>query len=194
MTALSATAQSSSKRIDSPYYVEGYAAGYDPYLLYDYGDGDVLNERFERGCFDGCDMSDVIMQYDHSGRVYARQSNGSLIVEADDNGLFVAADLSRTEGAKSLYEDISSGMITKMSWAFVSAEWEYERATSTIVHKRIKKIYDVSAVSIPANDNTCINARSGDCLSGALEAAIRESDNAELIRRQRIKIMALTII
>ena len=44
----------------------------------------------------------------------ARQSNGSLIVEPDDIGLFTAADLSRTEAARQHYEEISTGMITKM--------------------------------------------------------------------------------
>lgn len=42
-------------------------------------------------------MSDVILQYDHNGRVFARTTNNTLVVEADDTGLFMAADLSKTE-------------------------------------------------------------------------------------------------
>lgn len=38
-------------------------------------------------------MSDVILQYDHEGRVYARTSNGTLLIEPDEHGLFIAADL-----------------------------------------------------------------------------------------------------
>ena len=71
------------KRIETNYYVEGYAARYEPYVLYYDGD-EPIYERFERGCFDNCDMSDVIMQFDHAGRVFARNTNGSLIVEPDD--------------------------------------------------------------------------------------------------------------
>lgn len=108
---------------------------------------------------DNADMSDVIMQYDHTGRVFARQSNKTLILEPDAKGLFVAADLSKTDLARGLYQDIDAGMITKMSWAFTVAEESYDRETHTRTILKIKKVYDVSAVSIPANNDTEISAR-----------------------------------
>ena len=80
-----------TKRLDSNFYVEGYAARFEPYVLWEDEDGPVY-ERFERGCFDNCDMSDIIFQLNHEGTVMARQSNGSLIVEVDENGLFTAAE------------------------------------------------------------------------------------------------------
>ena len=175
-----------TKRIDSSYYVEGYAARYEPYVLYELEDGPIY-ERFERGCFDGCDMSDIIFQLNHQGTVMARQSNGSLIVEADEAGLFTAADLGRTEAARRLYEEISTGMITKMSWGFIVGEYYYEPETRTIVHKSVKKIFDVSAVSIPANQNTEINARSW--ADGVIDLAARsEAALEERRRRLRLKI------
>ena len=149
----------SEKRIESNYYVEGYAAKYDPYVLYETEDGPIY-ERFERGCFNGCDMSDVIMQYDHSGKVLARNSSGTLIVEPDEIGLFMAADLSKSEAARNMYEEISNKLVTKMSWGFIPGDYYFDEAKRTIVHTSIKKIFDVSAVSIPANDNTNIQARS----------------------------------
>lgn len=171
-----------ARRIDSEHYVEGYAARYEPYVLYHDANGEPVHERFERGCFDGCDMSDVIYQYDHAGKVFARTSNGSLIVEPDDNGLFMAADLGRTTAARTHYEDdIKSGMVTKMSWRFRVGEYYYDAATRTIVHTRIAKIYDVSAVSIPANDNTEINARAW--VDGEIAQAARSE--AELDERRR---------
>ena len=175
-----------SKRIDSDCYVEGYAARYEPYVLYELDDGPVY-ERFEPGCFDGCDMSDIIFQLNHQGTVMARQSNGSLIVEADETGLFTAADLSRTEAARQLYEEISTGMITKMSWGFVVGEYHYETETRTIVHTKVKKIFDVSAVSIPANQNTEINARSW--VDGVIDLAARsEAELDERRRKLRLKL------
>lgn len=174
------------KRIDSSYYVEGYAARYDPYVLYELDDGPIY-ERFEPGCFDGCDMSDVIFQLNHQGTVMARQSNGSLIVEADQVGLFTAADLSRTEAARRLYEEISTGMITKMSWGFIVGDYRFDQETRTIVHTKVKKIFDVSAVSIPANNNTEINARSW--ADGVIDLAARsEAELDERRRRLRLKI------
>ena len=175
-----------AKRIDSNYYVEGYAARYEPYVLFELDD-DPIYERFERGCFDGCDMSDIIFQLNHQGTVMARQSNGSLIVEPDEVGLFTAADLGRTEAARRLYEEISAGMITKMSWGFIVGEYYFDSASRTIVHTKVKKIFDVSAVSIPANNNTEINARSW--ADGVIDLAARsEAELDERRRRLRLKI------
>ena len=115
----------------------------------------------------------------------ARQSNGSLIVEPDDVGLFVAADLGRTEAARNHYEEIAAGMITKMSWGFILGDYHYDRESRTIVHKAVKKIFDVSGVSIPANQNTEINARSwGD---GVIDLAARSEAELE-DRRRRLRL------
>lgn len=174
-----------AKRLDTEKYVEGYAAKYDKYLLWDEGDWGKTYERFAPGCFDNTDMSDVIMQFDHEGRVFARNTNGTLIVEADDKGLFIAADLDKTELARGLYEDITAGMITKMSWRFKVGKYYVEREEGskdrTIVHTEIPKIYDVSAVSIPANQDTEINAR--DFIHGVMDEIARSE--AELDERRR---------
>lgn len=171
-----------SKRIDTEYYVEGFAARYDPYVLYHDCNGEPIYERFEPGCFADCDMSDIIMQYDHEGKVMARTSNGSLIVEVTDEGLFVAADLGRTEAARDLYEDIKAGMVTKMSWRFRCGTYYYDQESRTIVHKTVKKIYDVAPVSIPANDDTEINARAW--VDGEIAQAARREAELEYRRRK----------
>ena len=171
------------KRFDTDYYVEGHAARYEPYELFRDANGEPVYERFERGCFDNCDMSDVIYQYDHAGRVYARTSNGSLIVEPDDSGLFMAGALSRTAPARAHYEDdIKSGMVTKMSWRFALGDYYYDKETRTIVHKTVRKIYDVSSVSIPANNDTEINARSW--ADGVIDQATRSEVALEERRRK----------
>ena len=176
------------KRFDTEKYVEGYAAKYDKYLLWDDGDWGKTYERFDPKCFENTDMSDVIMQFDHAGRVFARITNGTLIVEADDTGLFMAADLDKTELARGLYEDINAGMITKMSWRFKVGKYYVEREEGsrdrTIVHTEIPKIYDVSAVSIPANDNTEINAR--DFVHGVMDEIAR-SEVALDDRRRKLR-------
>lgn len=185
LTDLASTAPA-ARRIESDHYVEGYAARYGPYVLYCDDDGPVY-ERFEPGCFNGCDMSDIIMQFDHAGRVFARNTNGSLIVEANDTGLFVAADLGRTEAARGLYDDINAGMVTKMSWRFALGDYYYDPAARTIVHRAVKKIYDVSAVSLPANADTEINARAW--VDGEIaQAARREAELEERRRKLHLKI------
>lgn len=149
------------------YIVEGYATTFnDAYTLYESKYYRVL-EKIDPKAFDECDMSDVIMQYDHKGRVYARNKNGTLELSIDNRGLFIKANLGGTEEGKKLYQEIKGGYIDKMSFAFVVAEDQvvyvedkenyFETCTRTIT--KISKVYDVSAVSIPANDMTSISAR-----------------------------------
>lgn len=148
------------KRFDSDYYVEGFATTFNkPYELYEC-DGIKYYEMVDRHALDEADMTDVIMQFDHSGKVLARNRNNTLGWELLDEGFFIFADLSKSEAARSLYEEIGNELITKMSWAFVVSEDEYNRETRTRIIKKIKKVYDVSAVSIPANSDTDISARS----------------------------------
>lgn len=180
------SAVAAAKRIDTEYYVEGYATTFDkPYLLYEFEDGTKYYERVDAHALDGADMSDVIMQYDHEGRVFARQSNKTLILVPDHKGLLVAADLGKTDLARGLYQDIDAGMITKMSWAFTVLEDSYDRATHTRTILKIKKVYDVSAVSIPANDDTEISARN-------FARRSYEAEKQELLKRrvQLLKIRA----
>lgn len=147
------------KRIDTDYYVEGYASTFnDPYVLFDIG-GTKYSEVISPDAFRDADMSDVIMQFDHQGKVLARMSNGSLVVEPDEHGLFVAADLSGSQASRDLYEEIQAGLVTRMSWSFTVTADEYDRETHTTTITKVKKVYDVSAVSLPADPNTEISAR-----------------------------------
>ena len=123
-------------------------------------------------------MTDVIMQYDHNGKVLARKSNGSLIVEPNDNGLFICADLSKSKASKEMYEEIDNGLVNRMSWSFTVAEDSYNTETRTRTILKVKKVYDVSAVSIPANADTEISARS--YLDGVIEA-----ERQELLERKK---------
>ncbi len=176
------SAQAAAKRIDTDFYVEGYATTFDsPYLLYEI-EGTKFYERIDAHALDGADMSDVIMQYDHEGRVFARQSNSSLILIPDHRGLLIAADLGRTDLARGLYQDIQQGMITKMSWAFTVKTDSYDRATHTRTILEIKKVYDVSAVSIPANGDTEISARSFAHRSYEAERQERLLQRARLLK------------
>ncbi len=147
--------------------VRGYATTFDdPYVLY--SDRDlVFREIIDHNALLNADMSDVIMQFDHEGKVYARTSNNTLTLMPDEHGLAIEADLSGTEIGRELYQEIKGGYITKMSWAFVvdADEWTSEKApdgrdmeTRRILN--VRKVYDVSAVSLPANDATEISARS----------------------------------
>lgn len=171
------------------YIVEGYATTFnDPYVMYSY-DGVDYKESIDRRALDGADMTDVIMQYDHQGKVFARMSNGTLKLIPDERGLKIRADLSKSAGARSLYEEIKEGLITKMSWAFTIGEEEYDRVNHERKIMRIKKVYDVSAVSIPANPGTDISARS--YFDGVIEREKQEllAEQARADKIAKIKLM-----
>lgn len=144
---------------DEEYRVKGYASTFDEYVLFSYNDVDYC-ERIEPTAFDEADMSDVIFLYNHEGMVYARRKNGTLSVSIDDHGLYSDADLSTTEMSRQMFEQIRSGLIDQMSFAFTVAEDDFEDGDGkcTRIIKKISKVYDVSAVSIPANPNTDISA------------------------------------
>lgn len=171
------------KFLESEYYVEGYATTFNsPYELYRIGDKKYY-EVIDRHALDNADMSDVIMQYDHTGRIYARNSNNTLLLNINDRGLLIAADLSKTQLSRELYEDIKAEMINKMSWSFIVKKDKYDKATRTRTILKVSKIYDVSAVSVPANDDTTISAR--DYFN-----AQREKEQQMIKRIEALKILS----
>lgn len=175
---------------DENYMVEGYATVFNtPYTLYD--DGQYrLDEQVDPNAFANTDMADVIMQYDHEGRVFARISNETLNVEPDETGLKIRAYLGGTTIGKELYEEIKGGYTNKMSFGFtVDGEERIEEEGGETIRilriiRSVRKLYDVSAVSLPANDATSISARS--YLDGVIEALTLEKRKAEEKRRREL--------
>lgn len=156
---------------NNAYTVEGYATTYDePYEMYE-----GWYEQVRSDAMYGADMSDVIFQLNHEGSPLARLSNGSLSLASDEHGLKCRAYLGGSQAGRDLYEAIQNGLVNKMSWGFSLADDGVEEDTNRklVTITRVKKVYDVSAVALPANDGTEIHARS--YLDGVIEAAQRES-------------------
>ena len=158
-----------------------------------YEDADLIyKEVVVRSAFDNTDMSDVIMQYNHEGRVFARTSNNTLTVRPDERGLLTEADLGGTKLGNQVYEEIEGGYTNKMSVGF-TVDGEEERREEapdgrlliTRVITSFRKLYDVSAVSIPANDATSISVRSlTDGVIEQIQAERLEAEKLELRRRK----------
>lgn len=173
------------------YIVEGYATTFnDPYVLYEY-QGEKYSEQIDRDALQEADMSDVIFLYNHEGMVYARMSNGTLEVSPNERGLYVRADLSKTQASREMYENIKAGLVTQMSWAFTVDEDSYDENTRTRSIMKIRKVCDVSAVSIPANPNTDISARA--YWDGVIAEEQRRRDRERELeeKRQAIRDMIL---
>lgn len=189
-------AASRAENEEPNFVVEGYATTFND--VYDlYRDGKYLvREKVDKNAFKNTDMSDVVFQIDHEGRVFARTRNGSLGLEIDDHGLLTKTNLGLTESSRSVYEDISAGLYDRMSFAFTVTDEEYEEEeqdngdvilTRTI--KSVGKLYDVSAVSFPANPNTDISARSKDLIDGEIKRFEAERLHAQEIKELRSRIL-----
>lgn len=149
---------------DGEMIIEGYAAVFDSETLI--GDESFgFYEKIDREAFDGANLKDVPLKYNHSDAVpiLARTRNKSLELSVDEKGLFISAKLIDTQDCKDMYKRIKAGLIDKMSFAFTVKEAGEEWEKGNPPHRTIKKfdrIFDVSVVDTPAYEDTSIYARS----------------------------------
>lgn len=181
------------EREDDRKIVQGYASTFDdPYLLWTDDEVEIW-ETVDRGAFSETDMDDVIMQYDHQGRVFARKRNNTLEVDPDERGLFIRADLGGTDIGRELYQEIEGGYTDRMSFGFTVKDQKREieeredgktKVLRTIL--AVGKLYDVSAVSLPANPGTSISAR---FLDGVIEEVKAERLKAQELKAERDRLI-----
>ena len=174
--------------------VTGYATTFnEPYVLFE-DDDIVYREQVDSKAFDETDMTDVIMQYDHEGRVFARTNNNTLTVTPDEKGLYIEADLGGTEIGRQLFDEIRGGYTDKMSFGFIVDKDEELRSEAddgrvdilrTITG--ISKLFDVSAVSIPANDGTSIGVSTRGRIDGVIDEIRTERSEAEKLKLEKLR-------
>jgi HK97 family phage prohead protease len=128
-------------------------------VIWEY-DGIQYKEVIDAKALDGADLSDVVLNIDHYGKPAAKTKNKTLVLDKRLDGLYMEADLSQNSTGRELYEDIRNGFYDKMSFAFTVEEDSYNRDTHTRTILKIKRLYDVSAVTFPAYEQTSISARS----------------------------------
>ena len=143
-------------------------------------------------------IENIIMQLNHEGRVYARGGNKTLTVGPDEIGLKMAAYLGGTEEGRKIFEEIKGGYLTKMSHGFRRKRSKREVIENLDEHRidihveilEVAKEYDVSVVSLPANDATEISAR--NFCEGVIAEVKEERLAIEAQRRKKeqIAIMA----
>lgn len=163
--------------------VEGYAIVFD-----EPSDLGGYTEIIERGALDNCDMTDVCMKYNHEDTVLimARTRNRSLQLSVDDHGLRVYAELIDTTSNRDIYKSIRSGLLDKMSFAFIvsDANWDTIDGRDTRRISGIAKLFDVSVVDVPAYDQTEIYARSK-------EVAEKEQEEYHKLQFEKEKLLLL---
>jgi HK97 family phage prohead protease len=173
--------------------VEGHAAVFgQTYDMFWY------TETIARGTFDKTDFTDVLFSINHDlkklplARSRNNNANSTLQLQVDDTGLNTKAalDVENNSEAKALYSSIQRGDMNGMSYIFTvrDDEWtglDTDKPQRTITD--IAKVYEVSAVSMPANPGTDINARSQSELESCksvLESARAKAGELESEQRQ----------
>lgn len=164
---------------DGSMSIEGYAVVFNSPATYD-GETEVINEK----AFDNCDMSDVVLRYNHSDIPYtlARTRNGSLKLEIDEKGLKFTADLIPTTMNKDAYLMVQAGLLDKCSFAFGDWKYNYDKKTRTTTINEIGKLFDVSLVDFPYYAETSVEARSL-MVTNNIRNEIREQMRSELLAK-----------
>lgn len=165
---------------DDKMIIEGYAVVFDnPATHYEY------TEIVDKNAFNGCDMSDVCLKYNHQDNflILARTRNNSLQLIVDDKGLKIRAELIDTTNNRDVYKMIKARLLEKMSFAFTVDKEEYDHETNTRRILHIDKLYDVSIVDVPFYDSTEIYARKK-------EDYLKEKKKKDLeLEKEKIKLM-----
>lgn len=141
---------------DGKMIVEGYAVVFDSPATHGY------TEIIDKNAFNGADMKDVILKYNHddSHLLLARTRNNSLQLRIDDKGLWIRAELIDTTSNIDVYKSVQARLLDKMSVAFTVEKDEYDYDNNTRKILQFDKIFDVSIVDVPFYDTTEISARS----------------------------------
>ena len=174
---------------DSEMLIEGYAVVFESPATH-YG----FTEIIDKNAFNGCDMRDVPLKYNHSDNflILARTRNDSLQLILDDKGLKIKANLIDTTNNRDIYKMIKANLLDKMSFAFTVSdeEWDYETDTRRIL--KIDRLYDVSVVDTPFYDTTSIYARALSTLDDGKKKLENLKEQRELSRKKlltKIKIL-----
>lgn len=173
----------------------------------------LYEETIARGALDKTDLKDVRFLVNHNtemtplARSRNNNKNSTMQMEVKEDGMHIRVnlDIENNTDARNLYSAIKRGDVSGMSFMFMvrGDEWEdldtdYPKRTVT----DIEKVFEVSAVTFPAYDDTTIKARSSNTLESArkeLESArAQERAEAEAIvrgneeRARRIRILELS--
>ena len=180
-------------------YLEGTPIVYDAWTILGWYD-----EQNQRGALDETDLTDVRFLINHNtdmiplARSRNNNSNSTMQMTVEEDGLHIRVnlDIENNSEARSLYSAVDRGDIDGMSFMFVvdGEKWEEEESEHpkrTITD--IEKVFEVSAVTFPAYEQTSISARG---LADALESAkaslesVRAEKRAIEDKKKRIKILS----
>ena len=158
------------------------------------------DEIIEAGALDGTDLRDVRFLVNHNtdmiplARSRNNNENSTMQMKVEEDGLHIRVDLD-TEGnprAKELYSAVKRQDVSGMSFMFSVKADSWEDLDSDYPTRHITaldKVFEVSAVTFPAYEQTSINARSVETGKASLESAREALENARKTEELRKQIL-----
>ena len=181
---------------DDSMILEGRAVVFDsPEVMWEDGETKYY-EQISKDAFKDAKIDDVILNLNHEGQALARTRNKTLVLDLNDDGLDIAADMSKSRASRDAYEAVQNGLLDKMSFAFTVEQDSYNAKTHTRTIEKIDRLYDVSLVNFPAYEATSVSARSYFAAKAEAErqAAEAAEQAAEAVRVREEKRATLSEI
>lgn len=163
------------------------------------------DEIIDDGALADTDLKDVRLLVNHNidmiplARSRNNNANSTMqlsVVNGEGMDIRANLDTENNAEAKSLYSAVQRGDITGMSFMFTvdSDLWEDVESEHPTRHiRKISKVFEVSAVTFPAYEQTSIQARGlSDALDSAKESleSARAASQARERQKRRIRLLA----
>lgn len=156
----------------------------------------VFFERIDIGALDQADLRDVKFLVNHNidmiplarSRRNNENSTMQMIVGSAGMDIRVDLDVENNADARALYSSVERGDISGMSFMFTvdRAEWlDLETDKPTRVIKSIGRVFEVSAVTFPAYEQTSITARSAEAALERAKSALESARKAAAVARAK---------
>lgn len=138
----------------------GHAAVFDRHAEVGFGLETLSRTAFDKAL---AEDPDVVALINHNmGQILDRSRGGTLKLGVDDAGLVFEAAIPDTSYGRDLREQIASGLMTGCSFGFIPGEDRVGRAPDgrqLRTHTSIRRLVDVSVVTMPAYDGTDVRLR-----------------------------------
>jgi HK97 family phage prohead protease len=151
------------------------------------GTATVFNSSYDMGWYDeemtsdvfaSADMNDVVALFNHDANmVLARTKSGTLKLKITGSAMEYEFEAPNTTLGNDLLEMVKRGDVYQSSFAFSVEKEDWQEnmgGKPKRIIRSIKKVYDVSPVTYPANPDTMVAKRSYEEVQGKVEEDLQK--------------------
>lgn len=159
-----------------------------------------FTEEISREALSKADLTDVRALLNHDPNfVLGRTTAGTLSLTEDEVGLRYEIDLPDTQAGRDLATSIDRGDISQSSWGFTlradddatGDEWSRQEGKDHRTITAVRRVFDVSPVTFPANPDTDVARRHFDAIQTDKQQAEKaKTDEQEILTMRSAQIRA----